>query len=172
MKISHRIFGTLPAAAEAMFNTDNYVDRLHSPTSAERGRRGCGARFVVDGVNIRYNLRNGNDENKKSFINIIYTTRALEFSFYDCDCSEADHLHRSWSSVPWWSDIGGISTRDLFEPCLYEDYMRIIINVKYIQTTMSHIKTIRFGAKDSDIFSILLYFAKSLTVDILFLECL
>ena len=32
---------------------------------------------------------------------------------------------------------------------------------------MSHIKTIRVTAKDSDIFVILLYFAKSFTVDIL-----
>ena len=29
--ISHRIFGSLPAATEQHFSTDSYVDRLHSP---------------------------------------------------------------------------------------------------------------------------------------------
>ena len=48
-----------------------------------------------------------------------------------------------------------------------ETDVRIIIYIKYIQTTMSHIKTIRVTAKDSDIFFILLYSAKSFTVDIL-----
>ena len=43
----------------------------------------------------------------------------------------------------------------------------IIIYIKYIQTTMSHIKTIKVRAKDSDIFFILLYFAKSFSIDIL-----
>ena len=45
------------------------------------------------------------------------------------------------------------------------DVRIIIIYVKHIQTTMSHIKTIRVRAKDSDIFFILFYFAKSFTVD-------
>ena len=47
-----------------------------------------------------------------------------------------------------------------------ETDVRIIIYIDDIQTTVSHIKTIRVRAKDSDIF-ILLYFTKSFTVDIL-----
>ena len=34
--ISERIFKSLPAAAETVFNTDSCVDRLHPPKSAER----------------------------------------------------------------------------------------------------------------------------------------
>ena len=44
--ISQRIFGSLPAAAETIFSTDSYVDRLHSPKSAERDRRGCDEKFI------------------------------------------------------------------------------------------------------------------------------
>ena len=66
--------------------------------------------------------------------------------------------------------LGGvISVEHLPEICSSheETDVRIIIYIKYIQTTMSHIKTIRVRAKDSDIFFILLYFAKSFTVNIL-----
>ena len=48
-----------------------------------------------------------------------------------------------------------------------ETDVRIIIYTKYVQTTLSHIKTIRVRAKDSDIFFILLYFVKSFTINIL-----
>jgi len=48
-----------------------------------------------------------------------------------------------------------------------ETYVRIIIYIKYIKTTMSCLKTIRYRAKDSDIFFICLYFTKLLTVNIL-----
>lgn len=40
--------------------------------------------------------------------------------------------------------------------------------MQYIQTKMPHIRTVRVRAKDSDIFFILLYYAKSLTVNIIF----
>ena len=46
-----------------------------------------------------------------------------------------------------------------------ETDVRIIIYIKYIQTTMSHINTIRIRAKDYDIVFILLYFAKSFPVN-------
>lgn len=47
-----------------------------------------------------------------------------------------------------------------------ETDVRIIIYIGYIQTKMPHIKTVRVRAKD--IFFILLYYAKSFTVDIIF----
>ena len=40
--------------------------------------------------------------------------------------------------------------------------------MQYIQTKMPHITTVRVRAKDSDIFFILLYYAKSSTVNITF----
>ena len=91
---SQRIFGSLPAAADTIFSIDPYVDHLHSPKSAERDRRGCGERFVVDGLNIHRPVDwKGfltNDENKKS-----YSSLELELCFYDGrDCSKANHLHR------------------------------------------------------------------------------
>ena len=66
--------------------------------------------------------------------------------------------------------LGGVtSVEHLPEICSSheETDVRIIIYIKYIQTTISHIKTIRVRAKDSKIFFIHLYFAKSFTVDIL-----
>ena len=66
--------------------------------------------------------------------------------------------------------LGGVtSVEHLPEICSSheETDVRIIIYIKYIQTTMSHIKTIRVRTKDSDIFFILLCFAKSFTVNIL-----
>ena len=73
--ISQRFFGSLPAAVETMYSTDSYVDRLHSPKSAERDRRGCGEQFIVEGLNIRRSVDwkdfLTNDENKKSFIHLL-----------------------------------------------------------------------------------------------------
>ena len=50
--ISQGIFGSLPAAADICFSTDSYFDCLHSPKSAERDRRGCSERFIVEVLNI------------------------------------------------------------------------------------------------------------------------
>ena len=66
--------------------------------------------------------------------------------------------------------LGGVtSVEHLPEICSSHENtdVRIISYVKHIQTTMSHIKTTRVRAKDSDLFFILLYFAKSFTVYIL-----
>ena len=72
---SQRIFGSLPAEADTMFSTDSYVDRLHSPKSAERDRRGCGERLIVKGLNIHrpvdWKAFLTNDESKKSFIDLL-----------------------------------------------------------------------------------------------------
>ena len=73
--ISQLIFGSLSAAAETMFTTDSYVDRLHSPKSAERDQRGCGEKFIVGGLNIHrivdWKAFLTNDEHKKSFIHLL-----------------------------------------------------------------------------------------------------
>ena len=73
--ISQRIFGSLRAAAETIFSTDNYVDHLHSQKSTERDRRGCGEKFIVEGLNIRrtvdWKAFLTNVENKKSFIHLL-----------------------------------------------------------------------------------------------------
>lgn len=73
--ISELIFKSLPAAAETVFSTDTYLDRLHSPKSAERDRRGCGERFMVNGLSLhRPTDWNGfltNDENKKALIHLL-----------------------------------------------------------------------------------------------------
>ena len=100
--ISQRIFGSLPAAAEIIFSTDSYVDRLHSPKSAERDRRGCDEKFIVEGLNIHRAVDwkdfLTNDENKKSFMHLL--SLALGLSFCDGgDSSKANHLHRRGSSV-------------------------------------------------------------------------
>ena len=73
--ISQRIFGSLLAAAETIFSTNSYVDRLHSPKSAERDRRGCGEKFIVEGLNIHrpvdWKAFLTNDDNKKSFMHLL-----------------------------------------------------------------------------------------------------
>ena len=74
--ISQRIFGSLLAAPETIFSTDSYVDRLHSPKSAERNRRGSGEKFIVEGLNIHrpvdWKAFLTNDENKNSFMHLIF----------------------------------------------------------------------------------------------------
>ena len=73
--ISQRIFGSLPAAAETIFSKESYVDRLHSPKSAEQDRRGSGEKFIVEGLNILrpvdWKTFLTNFENKKSFIHLL-----------------------------------------------------------------------------------------------------
>ena len=143
--ISQRIFGSLPAAAETIFSTDSYVDRLHSPKSAERNRRGYGEKFIVEGLNIHrpvdWKAFLTNDENKKSFMH---------------------RLLQHWSSPSIMEDIvrrpiifiegghafklachdGVTSVEHQPEICFSheETDVRIIIYIKYIQTTTSHIK--------------------------------
>ena len=52
--------------------------------------------------------------------------------------------------------------------CNHEEAdVRIIIYIQYIQNKLVYIKTIRIRAKDSNIFFILLYYARSFTVTIL-----
>ena len=113
--------------------------RLCSPKSAERDRRGFGERVVVDGSNIRQPAirKPSSQMTKTTFIHNMSSTRALELSLYDWDCSKADHIHRSWLNVPRRSDFSGISSRNK------RIIMRSIIYIKYTQTRMSHINTIR-----------------------------
>ncbi|KAJ8349163.1 hypothetical protein AAFF_G00189180 [Aldrovandia affinis] len=49
-----------------------------------------------------------------------------------------------------------------------ETDVRVIVYMQYIQTKMPHIRTVRVRAKDSDIFFILLFYARSSTVNIIF----
>ena len=168
--ISQRIFGSLPAAAETTFSTDSYVDRHYSPKSGDWDRRGCCEKFIVGGPNIRRSVDwkafFTNDENKKSFIHlllehwsspsimeesvrrpIIFIEGGQAFKLACLDAVKSvEHLPEIYSSHE-------------------ETDVRIIIYIKYIQTTMSYIKTIRVRAKDSDIYFMFIYFAKSFTVD-------
>lgn len=73
--ISQRIFASLPKSTELIFSTDTYCERLESPKSAERNLRGCGERYIVEGINVRRPHDWGtfltNDENKRSFIRLL-----------------------------------------------------------------------------------------------------
>ncbi|KAL7404873.1 hypothetical protein ABVT39_020258 [Epinephelus coioides] len=73
--ISEHTFKSLPAAAETVFSTDTYVDRVYSPKSVETDRRGCGERFMVSGLNVHrpagWNGFLTNDENKKAFTHLL-----------------------------------------------------------------------------------------------------
>ena len=146
--ISQRIFGGLPAAAETnnnYFSTDSYVDRLHSPKSAERNRRGCGEKFIVEGLNIHrpvdWKAFLTNDENKKSFMHLLLehwsSPSIMEESFRRpiifIEGGQASKLacHDEVTSVEHQPEI--CSSHE-------ETDVRIIIYIKYIQTTMSHIK--------------------------------
>ena len=147
--------------------------RLHSPKSAERDRRGCGERYIVNGLNVRrpadWKGFLSNDDNKKSLIHL---------------------LLEHWSSPEMMEEIhrrpiifieagqafriaveGGVISKTLLpDLCsqLEETDVRVIIYINHIQNTMHHIKTVRVRAKDSDIFFILLYYARTFTVDVIF----
>lgn len=73
--ISKHIFQSISAAAETVFSTDTYADRLLSPKSAARDRRGCGERFIIDEPNIHrpvdWKTFLTNDDKKKSFISLL-----------------------------------------------------------------------------------------------------
>ena len=75
METPEHTFKSLPAAAETAFSTDTYIGRLYSPKSAERDRRGCGKRFIVNGLNVhRPTDWKGfltDDENKKALIHLL-----------------------------------------------------------------------------------------------------
>ena len=120
--ISLRIFGSLPGAAETIFSTDSYVDRFHSPKSAERDRRGCGEKFIVEVLNIRrpvdWKAFLTNDENKKSFIHLLleHWSSCLRWKRLFEGQSSSSQGSSVQASLPWWSDIGGTSTRDLLRP--------------------------------------------------------
>ena len=48
-----------------------------------------------------------------------------------------------------------------------ETDVRVVLYIKNIEESMPHIKCVRVRAKDSDIFSILLYYARLFSVDII-----
>ena len=155
-----------------MFSTDSCVDRFHSPKSAERDRRGCGEKFIVEGLNIRrpvdWKAFLTNDENKKSFIHLLLEHWSSPVMMEEIVRRPIIFIEGGQAFK--LACLGGVtSVEHLPDICssLQDIDVRIINYIKYIQTTMSHIKTIRVRAKDSDIFLIILYFAKSFTVDIL-----
>ena len=150
--ISQRIFGGLPAAAETIFSTDSYVDRLHSPKSAERNRRGCGEKFIVEGLNIHrpvdWKAFLTNDKNKKSFMHHLLehwsSPSVMEeivrrlIMFIEGGQAFKLACHDGVTSVEHQSEI--YSSHE-------ETDVRIIIYIKYIQTTMSHIKDLQGQSK-------------------------
>ena len=164
--ISQRIFGSLPAAAENMFSTDSYVDRLHSPKSAKRDRRAGGEKFIAEGLTIRRSVDwkafLTNDENKKSFMHLL-------LEHWSSPSIMEESVRRRIILIELGCLDGVTSVEHLPVICSSheETDVRIIIYTKHTQTTMSPSKTIRVRVKDSDIFFILLYFPRSFTVDIL-----
>ena len=170
--ISERIFHSIPEAAEIIFSTDTYVDRYLSPKSAERDRRGCGERYVIDGLNMHcpvdWKTFLTNDDNKKSFINLLLrhwssfdmTERLLEKPMIFIEGGQAYKM----------TVVNGKTMKEHMPEVSStheETDVRIILYIKYIQTKLPNIGTVRVRAKDSDIFFILLYYAKSFTISIL-----
>ena len=141
--VSQRLFGSLPAAAETIFSTDSYVYRLHSPKSAERNRRGCGERFIVEGLNIHrpvdWKAFLTNDENKKSFMHLL-------LQHWSSPSIMEESARRSTIFIEGGQTLacrdGVTSVEHQPEICSSheETDVRIIIYIKYIQTTMSLIK--------------------------------
>ena len=171
--ISERIYKSLPSAAETVFSTDTYVQRLQSPKSAERDRRGCGDRFVVNGLNVRrpadWSTFLTNDENKTALIHLILNHWSSQ--------EMAEHIKdrpvifiEAGQAFRVEAVNGVISKQIVPELCSNheETDVRVIIYLKHIQDTMRHITTVRVRANDSDIFFILLFYAKSFTVKIIF----
>ena len=171
--ISERTFKSLPAAVETVFSTDTYIDRLYSPKSAERDRRGCGEHFIVSGLNVHrpadWKGFLTNDENKKAFIHLLLD----HWSSHDM----MENIIRrpvifieAGQAFKIECNAGVVSKELLPEICSKheETDVRVIIYLQYIQTEMPHIRTVRVRAKDSDIFFILLHYAKSSTVNIIF----
>ena len=171
--ISERIFKSQPTAAETVFSTDTYLDRLNSPKSAERDRRGCGERYIVNGLNVRrpadWNGFLTNDDNKKSLIHLLLEQwsspdmmeEILQRPIIFIEAGQAFRIEAQ----------AGVISKTLL-PDLSSKHeetdVRVIIYINHIQNTMPHIKTVRVRAKDSDIFFILLYYAKSFTVNVIF----
>ena len=158
----------VPPTMKTSFSTDSYVGRLHSPKLAER----CGEWFIVEGLNIRrpvdWKAFLTNDENKKSFIHLLLEHWSSPSMMEEIVRRSIIFIEAGQAFKLTCLD-GVTSVEHLPEICSSheETDVIIIIYIKYIQTTMSHIKTIKVRAKDSDIFFILLYFAKSFSIDIL-----
>ncbi|CAJ1061367.1 hypothetical protein XNOV1_A031607 [Xyrichtys novacula] len=162
-----------PPAAETVFSTDTYVDRLHSPKSAERDRRGCDEQYIVNGLNVPrpadWKGFLSNDDNKKSLIHLLLehwsSTEMLEViqqrSIIFIEAGQAYRIK---------VEDGVVSKALLPDLCSKheETDVRVIIYINHIQNTLPHIRTVRVRPKDSDIFFILLYYAKTFTVDVIF----
>jgi len=139
--ISQRIFGGLPAAAKTVFSTYSYVARLHLPKSAERDRRGCGERFIVEGLNIRrpvdWKAFLTNDENKKSFIHLLLEHWSSPSMMEEIVRRPIIFIEEGQAFKLACLD-GVTSVEHLPEICSsYEEAdVRMIIYIKYIQTTM------------------------------------
>ena len=143
--ISQRIFGSLLAAAETIFSTNSYVDRLHSPKSAERDRRGCGEKFIVEGLNIHrpvdWKAFLTNDDNKKSFMHLLLEHWSSPSIMEESVRSPITFIEGGQAfKLPFHDGVTSVEHQPEICSSHEETDVRIIIYIKYIQTTMSHIK--------------------------------
>ena len=166
--ISECTYKSLPTADGTVFSTDTY---LHSPKSAERDCRGCGECFMVNGLNIyqptHWNCFLSNDENKKALIHLLLDHWSSQDMLEDILQGPVNFVEAG-QAFKIQCNARVMSKELLPEICSKheETNVRVIIYMQYIQTKMPHIKLVRVRAKD--IFFILLYYAKSSTVNIIF----
>ena len=137
--ISQRIFGGLPAAAETIFSTDSYVDRLHSPKSAERNRRRCGEMFIVEGLNIHrpvdWKAFLTNDENKKSFRHLLLEHWSSPSIMEESVRSPITFIEGGQAfKLPCHDGVTLVEHQPEICSSHEETDVRIIIYIKYIQT--------------------------------------
>ncbi len=168
-QIAHKILKSLPKCSEIIFSTDSYLPG--SIKAAERERRGCGEKLIIKGGQTKRPVDwtgfLSNEENKQQLIHVIGETWKTDK--YAADHHNCPVIYIENGLAQRFFSLDGITTNveriDDIESSQEETDTRIVLYLKYSEDKGK--KYARIKSKDSDVFFILLHYAKQFTIRIL-----
>ena len=168
-QIAQKILQSVPSGAETIFSIDSYHD--DSIKTAERQRRGCGEKFVIQGEQTKrpHDWKGflSNDENKQQLIHILSKSWSSDANASRLQNQPVILIENGIATQ--LSSVDGKTTTAIRIPELdstqEETDTRIMLYIQYAQDTGRSYARVR--ANDSDIFFILLHYAKQLTITVI-----
>ncbi|KAL2091605.1 hypothetical protein ACEWY4_013868 [Coilia grayii] len=171
-EISSKLFDSIApsGSGDIIFSTDQY--KPGSIKSLERKRRGCGEKLIIgSGATKRptdWKLFLTNDDNKVQFIRLLlklwssddYAVK-LQGRKIILVCEDSAHLLTSDDGI-----TTKIKELPLLKSSQEETDTRVVLYTQYAAN--SHYNTVRIKSPDSDIFFMLLHFASTMDINILF----
>ncbi len=162
-QIADKVLKMLPKAAEVIFSTDSYGD--NSIKASERSRRGCGEKLIITGDQTKqpadWSDFLSNDENKEQLIHLI--AQRWESKLPDLEGSPIIFIEKGDATRISSEGIERIPHLDSTQE---ETDTRVVLYIDYAKH--QGFKFVRVKTKDSDIFFLLLHYARKYTIQIIY----